>query len=120
MIPLVTADQMRSLDRRTMTEASVPSLVLMERAGAGVAHHLERRYAPLPGKAITIVCGKGNNGGDGFVAGRLLRRKKARVQVLILASPTELTRDAKIMCQRFQRLAGPSSVRRPTSADDNV
>ena len=118
MIPLVTADQMRSLDRRTMTEASVPSLVLMERAGAGVAHYLERRYAPLPGKAITIVCGKGNNGGDGFVAGRLLRRKKARVQVLILASPTELTRDAKIMCQRFQRLAGPSSVRRPTSADD--
>ena len=118
MIPLVTADQMRSLDHRTITEASVPSLILMERAGAGVAHHLENQYAPLAGKSITIVCGKGNNGGDGFVAGRLLRRKKARVQILLLASPADLSRDAKTMYQRFQRLAGPSAVRRPVDHEE--
>jgi NAD(P)H-hydrate epimerase len=118
MIPLVTADQMRTLDRRTIMEASVPSLVLMERAGTGVVAHLEGRYGPLAGKSIAIVCGKGNNGGDGFVVGRLLRRKKARVQVLLLASPADLSRDAKTMHQRFQRLAGQSAVRRPVNPDE--
>ena len=118
MMPLVTADQMRSLDHRTIAEASVPSLVLMERAGAGVVAQVESRYAPLAGKSITIVCGKGNNGGDGFVVGRLLRRKKARVQILLLGSPADLSRDAKIMCQRFQRLAGSSAVRRPVDTSE--
>lgn len=117
MIPIVTADQMRTLDRRTITEAHVPSLTLMERAGAGVVTHLEQRYGPLAGKSIAVVCGKGNNGGDGFVIGRLLRRKKARAQVLLLASPTGLSRDARTMYQRFQRSAGQSAVIRPTDAD---
>lgn len=118
MIPIVTADQMRTLDRRTITEAHIPSLTLMERAGAGVVTHLEERYGPLAGKSITIVCGKGNNGGDGFVVGRLLRRKKVRVRLLLLVPPTELGRDAKTMYQRFQRAAGPSAITRPTDAED--
>lgn len=118
MIPIVTADQMRALEQRTITEVPVPSLVLMERAGAGVVTHLEGRYGPLAGKSIAIVCGKGNNGGDGLVVARLLRRKKARVQVLLLAAPAELSRDAKTMHQRFQRVAGPSAVRRPTGPDE--
>lgn len=118
MIPIVTADQMRTLDHRMITDAHVPSLTLMERAGAGVIPHLETRYGPLAGKSIAIVCGKGNNGGDGFVIGRLLRRKKARVQILLLASPAELSRDARTMHQRFQRVAGQSAVRRPGSPDE--
>lgn len=118
MIPIVTADQMRALDHRTITEAAVPSLLLMERAGAGVVTHMEDRYGSLVGKSIAIICGKGNNGGDGFVVGRLLRRKKSRVQILLLASPAELSRDAKTMYQRFQRVAGQSAVRRPTDPDE--
>ncbi len=118
MIPIVTADQMRTLDHRTITEAHVPSLTLMERAGAGVVTHLEERYGPLAGKSIAIVCGKGNNGGDGFVVGRLLRRKKARAQLLLLVAPTDLSRDAKTMYQRFQRAAGQSAITRPTDVEE--
>ena len=113
MIPIVTAEQMRALDHRTITEAQVPSLVLMERAGTGVVTHLEARYGSVAGKKIVILCGKGNNGGDGFVVARLLRRKKARVHVLLLAPVAELSRDAKAMYQRFHRTAGPSSITRP-------
>ncbi|KXJ98924.1 MAG: YjeF family protein [Nitrospira sp. OLB3] len=66
---------------------------------------------------MTIVCGKGNNGGDGFVIGRLLKRKKAKVHVLLLVSPQDLAGDAKTMYQRFLRSAGPSAVTRPTGSD---
>lgn len=117
MIPIVTAEQMRTLDRRTITEAQVPGLTLMERAGTGVVAHLEQRYGSPAGKVVTIVCGKGNNGGDGFVIGRLLKRKKAKVHVLLLVSPQDLARDAKTMYQRFLRSAGPSAVTRPTGSD---
>ena len=117
MIPIATVDQMRTLDRQTITEAHVPCLVLMERAGTGVVVHLEERYGPLAGKSIAIVCGKGNNAGDGFVIGRVLRRKKVRVQVLLLASPADLSREAKTMYRRFQRAAGQSAITRPTDAD---
>ena len=118
MIPIVTADQMRALDHRTITEAHVSSLTLMERAGAGVVAQMEERFGPLAGKSIAVVCGKGNNGGDGFVIGRLLRRSKVRVQLLLLVSPTELGRDAKTMYQLFQRAAGQSAITRPTDAED--
>lgn len=117
MIPIVTAEQMRALDHRTITEAQVPSLTLMERAGTGVVTQLEARFGPLAGKSIVILCGKGNNGGDGFVIGRLLRRKKSRVHVLLLASPSDLSRDAKTMYQRLVRSAGPSVVTRPADAE---
>ena len=117
MIPIVTAEQMRALDQRTITEALVPSLTLMERAGAGVVTHLEARYAPLAGKSVIILCGKGNNGGDGFVVGRLLRRKQAQVHILLLASPEDLSRDAKTMYQRFLRSAGKSAVTCPADVE---
>ncbi len=117
MIPIVTAEQMRQLDDRTITQAHVPSLVLMERAGAGVVTQLEVQYGSMAGKTVTILCGKGNNGGDGFVVARLLRRTKARVHVLLLASPTELSRDAKVMYQRFHRTAGRAAVTRPADAE---
>ena len=117
MIPIVTAEQMRALDHRTITEAQVPSLVLMERAGTGVMTHLEARYGPVAGKRVVILCGKGNNGGDGFVIARLLRRKKAQVHVVLLAPVTELSRDARAMYQRFQRTAGRSSIVRPPDAN---
>jgi NAD(P)H-hydrate epimerase len=103
---------MQALDRRTITEAHIPGTTLMERAGAGVAACIERRYGPLRGKSITILCGKGNNGGDGFVVARLLHRQRARVQVLALAPVTELSRDAAAMHRQFVRVAGRSAVRR--------
>lgn len=110
MIKIVTAAQMQELDRRTITEARVPATTLMERAGTGIVSSLEERWGSVRGTMVTIVCGKGNNGGDGFVAARLLRRRHAKVRVLALASPTELSRDAATMYKRFVRGAGKSSV----------
>jgi len=106
---IVTGTQMQALDRRTITEAQVPSLVLMERAGAGAAAFIEDRFSPLRGKTVTILCGKGNNGGDGFVVARLLRQRQAKVTVLLLAPAADLSRDAAIMYRRWLRVAGKSS-----------
>jgi len=107
---IVTAAQMQALDRRTIDEAGIPGAALMERAGAGVVAEIERHFGPVGGKTVTILCGKGNNGGDGFVVARLLKRKRARPQVLLLAPPTDLSRDAATMYRRFTRLTGRTAV----------
>lgn len=110
MIKIITAAQMQELDRRTITEAGVPVTTLMERAGMGIVASLEERWGSARGKTVTIVCGKGNNGGDGFVAARLLRQHQAKVRVLALASLKDLSCDAATMYKRFVRSAGKSSV----------
>lgn len=108
---LVTAAQMQSLDRRTIEEGKVPGTTLMERAGKGVVEALEQAFGSPSGKKVTIFCGKGNNGGDGFVIARLLRRKRAKITVLLFGNPTELTGDASIMHRRLIRTAGASAVK---------
>ena len=107
---IVTAVQMKELDRRTIEEAKVPGATLMERAGSGVAEAMARAYGPLAGRAVTVLCGKGNNGGDGFVVARLLKKHRARVRVLLLARSGDLTGDAKTMYRRFLSAAGAKSV----------
>lgn len=114
---IVTGTQMQALDRRTITEAQVPSLVLMERAGNGVADFIQHRFSPLRGKTATILCGKGNNGGDGFVVARLLRQRHAKVTVLLLAPGGDLSRDAAMMYRRWLRVAGKSSTRQFRSSE---
>ncbi len=114
---IVTAHQMRELDRRTIHEAGVPGKTLMERAGSGVLAAMEETFGPLKGKTVTIFCGKGNNGGDGFVVAGLLRRKRSTVRVCLLAHPRELKGDAKLMYQRFIRGAGRSGVVSAPSPD---
>jgi len=110
MTKIVTGAQMQELDRRTIGEAGIPGTVLMERAGAGLAACIEQVFGPVRGKRITILCGKGNNGGDGFVAARLLRRSQAKVRVLIMTPVSELSRDAATMYRQFVRAAGKSAV----------
>ena len=73
--PLPDAEQMRATDRWAIEERGVPSLDLMERAGEGLAAVVARH---APGGRIVVVCGKGNNGGDGLVAARLLRAGRPR------------------------------------------
>jgi NAD(P)H-hydrate epimerase len=110
MTKIITAAQMQELDRRTISEAHISATTLMERAGSGVVSCLEQRLGPVRGKTVTVVCGKGNNGGDGFVAARLLRRRHANVRVLAMAPGSELSRDAATMYKQFVRGAGKSSV----------
>ena len=114
---IVTATQMQALDRRTITETGVPSLTLMERAGSGTADFIRNRFGPLPGKRVTIVCGKGNNGGDGLVVARLLRQHRARVTVLLVAPAADLSRDAKAMYRRWLRVGGTSATKLFTSPE---
>jgi ADP-dependent NAD(P)H-hydrate dehydratase / NAD(P)H-hydrate epimerase len=92
---VLTAAQMRDVDRRT-TELGIPSIILMENAGHRVLEFLEREYAPLSKQRIVVVCGKGNNGGDGLVVARQLftRVKPQWLQVVLGADPSEMRADA--------------------------
>ncbi len=110
MTKIVTSEQMKELDRRTIVEGRIPATILMERAGSGVVACLERRFGHVKGKRFTIVCGKGNNGGDGFVVARLLRRRHAQVRILTMTPVSDLSRDAAIMYKQFVKIAGKSSV----------
>lgn len=103
---LVTAAEMRALDRAAIEERTIPSLRLMENAGKAVVQAMERSLGPLRGKTMTIVSGKGQNGGDGFVVARLLRQRRCKARVVLLASPASLKGDAATTMRRFQRAGG--------------
>ena len=96
---IVTAAEMREIDRVTSERFGVPSLTLMENAGAAVAAHVLEHYAAA--RKIAVFCGKGNNGGDGFVAARQLQVRGKTVQVVLLADPAELRGDAAVMYGRL-------------------
>jgi hydroxyethylthiazole kinase-like uncharacterized protein yjeF len=89
---IVTAAEMREIDRVTSERFGIPSLTLMENAGAAAAEFTLSQY-PAP-KRITVICGKGNNGGDGFVIARKLHESGKDVRVVLLADRAELQGDA--------------------------
>jgi hydroxyethylthiazole kinase-like uncharacterized protein yjeF len=89
---IVTSVEMREIDRVTSEEFGVPSLRLMENAGSAVAAFAKAYYHI--NSVFGVICGKGNNGGDGFVAARKLLEAKKQVRVLLLANPAELSGDA--------------------------
>jgi NAD(P)H-hydrate epimerase len=104
LVPLPDAEQMRAVDRWAIERQGVPSLELMERAGAGVTRALERL---VPDGPVSVLCGKGNNGGDGLVVARLLRNAGRPVTVVCTAAPRELTGDARA---NLERLPGEAPV----------
>ena len=96
--PLLDAERMRAADTWAIETRGVPSLELMERAGEGLARLIAE---VVPDGRIVVVCGKGNNGGDGFVAARLLRAAGREVDVLLAAGRVELTPDGQEMARRL-------------------
>ena len=92
-------ERMRATDRWAIEEQGIPGLELMERAGRGLADLV---IAVAPEGAIAVVCGKGNNGGDGYVAARLLREAGREVRVLAAAPPQELGGDARANAERVE------------------
>ena len=103
---VVTAEQMREMDRLTIQKYGVSSLVLMERAGDGIVNAILKRLGRLAKKGVLIVAGKGNNGGDGFVVARLLRAKRIPCEVVLLARADELSPDAARNYQAYVKLRG--------------
>ena len=100
---IVTAAEMREIDRVTSASFGVPSTALMENAGEAVAVFVISRFPSV--HTIGVICGKGNNGGDGFVAARKLHDAGKDVRVLLLADPSELKGDAAEMYKQL-----PSAV----------
>ena len=98
---IVSAAEMREIDRTTSERFGVSSLTLMENAGAAVARFVLADYPQA--ERIGIVCGKGNNGGDGFVVARKLIESGRAVRVLLLCDPKELRGDAAAMFQNLLR-----------------
>ena len=92
---VLTAEQMRRIDQRTM-ELGIPGLVLMENAGHRVVELLQEKFAPLARHRVVVLCGKGNNGGDGFVVARQLytRLRPARLDVVFAGDEASLKGDA--------------------------
>jgi hydroxyethylthiazole kinase-like uncharacterized protein yjeF len=101
---IVSAEEMRTIDRASSERYGVPSLALMENAGAAVAEFVQTRYPAA--KRIAVLCGKGNNGGDGFVAARRLHERGKEVQVLLLADAGDPGGDAAVM---FRKLPMPAT-----------
>jgi len=103
----LSRDQVREIDRRAIEEFGVPGVVLMENAGRGAAELL--MSLGIAGKVV-VCCGKGNNGGDGFVVARHLDIHAVPVRVLLFALPEDLTGDAAVNYQIVARSGLPLSV----------
>src|SRR5258706_14938010 len=103
----LTAAEMREVDRLTTERFGIPGLELMEAAGKSVAEvfleKFKERNGRLPG-LVCVLCGKGNNGGDGFVVARLLKGQVGRVKVFLFAEPGELRGDAAKNYERWKGL----------------
>ena len=100
----MTRDQMREYDRIAIEDYSVPGLILMENAGRGAADVVEQYSGPMG--RVAIVCGGGNNGGDGFVIARHLANRGAWVTVHLVADREKLTGDAGVNMNIFEQMGG--------------
>jgi NAD(P)H-hydrate epimerase len=80
---------MRDVDRRTIDEVGIPSAVLMENAGRQVVAAMEQYLPVLDDGSVAVVCGRGNNGGDGFVVARALETSGVTARVFLLASTSD-------------------------------
>ncbi len=108
---ILTAEQMREVDRLTI-EDGVPSIALMENAAHRVVEEMVREFDPIDRQSIVILCGKGNNGGDGLAIARLLHEYNVgRLRVVLAADPSEFTGDAAENLKRIRRAGHSSGVR---------
>jgi NAD(P)H-hydrate epimerase len=108
---ILTASEMQRIDRLTTERYGIPSLTLMENAGRGVVEFLTSHLSPLVDHRIVILCGKGNNGGDGLVVARLLRAQGLNPRVLLFADPNALRGDAAVNYERLAASGPPETIR---------
>ncbi len=102
---VLTTAQMREADRQTISDVGIPSSALMENAGRAVVEAMARQLPALEGRRVSIVAGKGNNGGDGLVAARELAARGSVVTVCLAASRDELSADADLFMTALEPTA---------------
>ena len=124
MLPVFTAAEMRALDARAIRELGIPGPRLMDNAGTGAAALIARWLAPIRGKAVVVVCGKGNNGGDGFVVARRLKARGAAVRVFLVGRRAEVRGDAADALGRWrgrvEEVEEPSGLARALGRADVI
>ncbi len=113
---LATASQMREIDRHAIEEVGIPGIVLMENAGAGCARVVMERFETEADAGVCVVCGTGNNGGDGFVIARHLWNNGFPVEVFVLGRGAQIKGDAKTNYEILEKLDVP--VTEVVNADD--
>ena len=107
---VLTAAQMREADRLTTERYGISSLQLMENAGAAIAEFLKEKFPDLAQRKIVVLCGKGNNGGDGLVVARLLKESGCSPEVVLFANPSAVEGDAAVNLKRWQQGLGELHV----------
>jgi NAD(P)H-hydrate epimerase len=115
-LKVVTADQMKNLDRRTIKERGMPGIDLMENAGKGGTEAILRRFPNLLRKRVAVIAGRGNNGGDAFVIARYLINKDHRVNIFLLAEKEAVRGDAKTNMDKLTN--GGIEVRELTTREE--
>ena len=103
MTELLTSEQMRALEKRAMSSGEVSGLTLMERAGQGVVDAIFAKWPAFGGKKLRalVLCGPGNNGGDGFVIARLLAARGWQVSLFLFGQAEKLPPDARVNHDRW-------------------
>lgn len=109
MQPLTRA-QVRQVDERAITELGIPGIVLMENAARGASEVLQRLAQPHGWNTAALLCGSGNNGGDGYAVARLLHNAGWRVELFAAADPARLQGDARINADICQRMGLPTTL----------
>ena len=104
---VLTTAQMRDADRRTIDTVEIPSAVLMENAGRQVVAAMERHWRSLDGQRVAVVCGKGCNGGDGFVVARVLAVSGVDTRVYLLVPASEIEGDAGMNLSALETVGVP-------------
>lgn len=94
---------MQNIDRRAIEGMKIPGLELMENAGARVVDTIAEHF-DLSGKLVTVVCGKGNNGGDGFVVARLLAERGAKIELFLIGQRDDVKGDARTNLERAEKV----------------
>ena len=96
MIRVATASEMQELDRRAAAECGIPSLLLMENAGGETVREMLAAFPEAARSRVLVLCGRGNNGGDGFVIARRLLGRGLSVRTILLARREDIRGDARI------------------------
>src|ERR1700722_914265 len=103
---VLTAAQMREADRLTTERYAIPSAELMENAGTAIAEFLREKIKDIASRKILVLCGKGNNGGDGMVVARHLKNFGFAAVVFLFANPGSVEGDAAANMKRWQQGLG--------------